>query len=301
LDKVPDRTLINGGGYIGVEILGVLHSLGSQLSIICRSKVLRHVESLITDTLLQQWKEEDIRAVEGYSITRIVKREEELVVYAKKTQKSENDNDENEIEVGVYDCVINATGRTPNTEISLEKTNVELDKNGHIISNHLEETSNKNTYALGDVVGKLLLTPVAIAAGRRLSERLFNPKVQPDYYLNYENVPTVIFSHPPIASVGLREDEAQIRYQNYGKGVKIYKSTFTNMFYALTDKKKKTVMKLVCVGDEEKVVGIHLFGMNVDEILQGFAVALKMGATKRDFDECVAIHPTAAEELVTLR
>lgn len=151
---------------------------------------------------------------------------------------------------------------------------------------------------------------VAIAAGRRLSERLFNGKH--DLFLDYTNVPTVVFAHPPVGTVGLTESQARKLHEKDGEKVRVYTSKFTNLFHALTERKTKTAYKLVCVGESERVVGIHLVGMGSDEMLQGFSVALKMGATKKDFgklhetsnqlqlDETVAIHPTASEELVTM-
>ncbi|EHI69386.1 putative glutathione-disulfide reductase [Streptococcus ictaluri 707-05] len=152
-------------------------------------------------------------------------------------------------------------------------------------------------YAVGDVNGKLALTPVAVAAGRRLSERLFNK--QTDMKLDYDNVATVIFSHPVIGSVGLSQEKAQ---EVYGKDkVKVYESRFTSMFTAVTSHRQACYMKLVTVGPEEKIVGLHGIGYGVDEMIQGFAVAIKMGATKKDFDNTVAIHPTGAEEFVPMR
>ena len=160
-----------------------------------------------------------------------------------------------------------------------------------------QNTSQVGIYAVGDITGKVELTPVAVAAGRKLSERLFNHK--PDEYLDYDNIPTVVFSHPPIGTVGMTEAQA---IEKYGRqAVKVYQSTFTAMFSAVTQHRQLTKMKLVCVGEEEKIVGIHGIGFGMDEILQGFAVALKMGATKKDFDNTVAIHPTSAEEFVTMR
>ena len=150
-------------------------------------------------------------------------------------------------------------------------------------------------YAIGDVTGREPLTPVAIAAGRRLSDRLFGG--QSDRHLDYENIPTVIFSHPPIGTVGLTEAAAA---QRHGAAVKVHTRSFVPLYHAITTRKPKTMMKLVTVGPEEKVVGVHVIGPGADEMLQGFAVALRMGATKRDFDDTVAIHPTSAEELVTM-
>jgi glutathione reductase (NADPH) len=151
-------------------------------------------------------------------------------------------------------------------------------------------------HAVGDVTGRRQLTPVAIAAGRKLADRLFGGK--PDSKLDYENVPSVVFSHPPIGTVGLTEGEAKSRY---GDGVKCYFSRFRNIYYAVTERRPVTAMKLVTAGSSERIVGIHVIGMGADELIQGFAVALTMGATKADLDRTVAIHPTAAEELVTMR
>ena len=149
----------------------------------------------------------------------------------------------------------------------------------------------------GDVTGQAELTPVAIAAGRRLADRVFGG--MRDRHLDYDVIPTVVFSHPPIGTVGLSEQEARERYPS--DTIKIYKSEFVSMFYALQDTKPQTAMKLVCVGPDERVVGCHVIGLGADEMIQGFGVAVTMGARKRDFDDTIAIHPTSAEELVTMR
>jgi len=195
------------------------------------------------------------------------------------------------------DCILYAIGRTPNTHINLEKVGVNLTSSGFIQVDEYQNTTSKNIYALGDVCGRALLTPVAIAAGRKLSDRLFGG--HEGAHLDYNNIPTVVFSHPPIGTVGCTEHEARNKYGT--ENVKIYKTTFTNMYHAVTKRKTKTSMKLVCVGKEEKVVGIHVIGIGADEMIQGFAVAVKMGATKKDLDSTVAIHPTSSEELVTMR
>jgi glutathione reductase (NADPH) len=150
---------------------------------------------------------------------------------------------------------------------------------------------------VGDVTGRAQLTPVAIAAGRRLSDRLFGG--QPDRYLDYDNIPTVVFGHPPIGTVGLTEEAARAQYGD--EAVTVFRSGFVPMYHALTTRKPRTDMKLVTVGPDKRVVGVHVIGPGADEMIQGFAVAVRMGATKRDFDDTVAIHPTSAEELVTMR
>jgi glutathione reductase (NADPH) len=174
---------------------------------------------------------------------------------------------------------------------------VKTNEQGYIDVDKFQNTNVKGIYAVGDNTGAVELTPVAVAAGRRLSERLFNNK--PDEHLDYSNIATVVFSHPPIGTVGLTEPEA---IEKFGAdNVKVYKSSFTAMYSAVTQHRQPCRMKLVCAGKEEKIVGLHGIGFGMDEILQGFAVAVKMGATKKDFDNTVAIHPTAAEEFVTMR
>uniref|UniRef100_A0A8C0SSZ6 Glutathione reductase, mitochondrial n=2 Tax=Canis lupus familiaris TaxID=9615 RepID=A0A8C0SSZ6_CANLF len=200
-----------------------------------------------------------------------------------------------------FDSIIssNCTEELENSGIEVLKYSqgIQTDDKGHIIVDEFQNTSVKGIYAVGDVCGKALLTPVAIAAGRKLAHRLFECKE--DSKLDYDNIPTVVFSHPPIGTVGLTEDEAIYKYGK--ENVKTYSTTFTPMYHAVTKRKTKCVMKMVCATMEEKVVGIHMQGIGCDEMLQGFAVAVKMGATKADFDNTVAIHPTSSEELVTLR
>ena len=191
-----------------------------------------------------------------------------------------------------------AIGRSPlSSELNLEAAGVEVDSRGYIPTDKYQNTNVKGIYAVGDVTGRLALTPVAVAAGRRLSERLFNGKV--DEHLDYTNVATVVFSHPAIGSIGYTEEEA---IKEFGEeNIKVYKSTFTPMYSAVTSNRQPSVMKLITLGKEEKVIGLHGIGYGVDEMIQGFAVAIKMGATKRDFDNTVAIHPTGSEEFVTMR
>jgi glutathione reductase (NADPH) len=200
-------------------------------------------------------------------------------------------------EITGLDCVLWAIGRAPNVaDLDLDGAGIRTDESGHVLTDEWQNTSSASVYAVGDVTGREALTPVAIAAGRRLADRLFGG--QPDRKLVYENIPTVIFSHPPIGTVGLTEDQARSRF---GDAVKVYRTEFTPLFYAFTGRKVKSAMKLVTTGKNENIVGCHVFGPGADEMLQGFAVAVRMGATKRDFDDTVAIHPTSAEELVTLR
>ena len=196
-----------------------------------------------------------------------------------------------------FDCVLLATGRRPNSAgIGLEALGVQFDDDGAIVVDEFEDTAVPGIHAVGDVTGKLELTPVAIAAARRLMDRLFGGRAGAK--LDYANVPTVVFSHPPLGTVGLTEEQARERHD---EAVKVYTSRFRPMLAALVDSPQRSLFKLVCVGEEERVVGIHLLGESADEILQGFAVALKLGVTKAQLDDTVAIHPTSAEEVVLMR
>ncbi len=199
------------------------------------------------------------------------------------------------------DCLIWACGRKPNVEgIGLESIGIRIsDRNGYIVTDEFQNCVGvPNVYSVGDVQGRVLLTPVAIAAGRKLANRLFGGSKHAQSKLSYENIATVVFSHPPIGTVGLTEAAA---IEKHGKeNIKVYTSVFTPMYFALTERKQKTAMKLVCLGKDEKVVGMHIIGDSSDEIIQGFAVAVQMGARKADLDNTVAIHPTIAEELVTM-
>ena len=196
-----------------------------------------------------------------------------------------------------FDCLLWAVGRAANVAgLDLGKAGVAVDDGDFVVTDGFQNTNVPGIYAIGDVTGRAALTPVAIAAGRRLSDRLFGGKA--DRRLEYSMIPTVVFTHPPIGTVGASEAEARAQY---GDAVKVYVADFTPMYHALTARKTHTDMKLVCVGPEQRIVGCHIIGTGADEMLQGFAVAIRMGATKRDFDDTVAIHPTSAEELVTMR
>jgi glutathione reductase (NADPH) len=222
-------------------------------------------------------------------------------------KKVTNDNGSKTITTQVGDmiyganAVIMAAGRSPNVEgLNLDKANVSLTETGYVQVDEQQNTTSPSIFSLGDVCGNVELTPMAIAAGRRLADRVFGKDLGAK--VSYNNVPTVVFSHPPIGTIGITEKEAIAKYGE--ENVRCYKSTFSNLYYGIfqveQSEKPKTKMKLICVGKEEKVVGIHCIGMGVDEMMQGFGVAMKMGATKADLDSCVAIHPTASEELVTM-
>ncbi|MEB8381043.1 glutathione-disulfide reductase [Acinetobacter junii] len=288
LSALPKTTAVIGSGYIAVELAGVLNALGSQVGLFIRKDLpVRRFDQFLSETLVEVMQTDGVK-IHTQAIPQKV---------TKNIDGSVNLHLENG-EVHKVDCLIWATGREPHTaNLNLDKANVQLNDRGYIEVDKFQNTTQKGIYAVGDITGKMELTPVAVAAGRRLSERLFNNK--PNEYLDYENIPTVVFSHPPIGTVGITEQEA---IEQYGEqSVKVYNSSFTAMYSAITQHRQPTKMKLVCVGEEEKIVGIHGIGFGMDEILQGFAVALKMGATKRDFDNTIAIHPTSAEEFVTMR
>ncbi|KAG2907552.1 Glutathione reductase [Phytophthora cactorum] len=273
LETLPKKVAVVGAGYIAVELAGVLNALGSDTSIFCRKEgVLRTFDDIVRTTLEDAMAKDGVHLRPHSNVARVEQAADgtKTLVLADGSKYSG------------YDVVIFAA------------------------VNEFQETSNSKVLAVGDVCGTPALTPVAIAAGRRLSDRLFGG--MNDAKVSYKNIPTVVFSHPPIGTIGLTEEQARRKYGN--DTIKVYTSRFVNMYYGLINEvdestgepkdKPKTAMKLVCAGKEEKVVGLHMIGMAADEILQGFGVAVKMGATKADFDNCIAIHPTAGEELVTL-
>jgi glutathione reductase (NADPH) len=283
----PKRAVVVGAGYIGVELAGVLHSLGTETTLVVRKeKPLRNFDDTISDTLVDIMAEEGPKLINHAEVTKVIKQNDNSLLVS----LSNGDNIET-------DTLIWAIGRAPaNDNIGLEHTDIKLDERGYIVVDEYQNTTAQGIYALGDNIGKIDLTPVAVKAGRLLSERLFNG--QTNAKMDYTLIPTVVFSHPPIGTMGLTEAEA---ITEHGKdNVKVYNSSFGAMYTAVTRHRQATTMKLICAGENEKVVGIHGIGHGMDEILQGFGVALKMGATKADFDACVAIHPTSGEEFVTL-
>ena len=289
LEQLPKRVAVVGAGYIAVEIAGVFNSLGAETHLFVRRHApLRNQDPLIVETLVE------VLAQDGIQLhTQAVPEEAVKNADGSVTLKLQDGRET------TVDCLIWAIGREPATDkINLEVTGVATNARGQIIVDKFQNTNVPGIYAVGDIIeGGIELTPVAVAAGRRLSERLFNNK--PNEHLDYNLVPTVIFSHPPICTVGLTEPQA---VEQYGaENVKVYKSSFTAMYTAVTRHRQPCRMKLVCAGENEKIVGLHGIGFGVDEMIQGFAVAIKMGATKADFDNTVAIHPTGSEEFVTMR
>lgn len=283
----PRRVAIIGGGYIGVELSGVLRALGSEVTLIAReARPLHHFDPLVSATLETEMRRQGIALALDSTVTALRECADGIAVQTSAGSVMNG-----------FDAVIWAVGRAPNTAgLALAAAGLHTQADGTIAVDDYQNTVVPGIYAVGDVTGRKPLTPVAVAAGRALAERLFDNR--PERKIDYDNVPSVVFTHPPIGTLGLTEPQA---YATYGDAVTIYETEFTSLRYALSDAGPRTAMKLVCVGATQRVVGIHLIGAGVDEMLQGFAVAVRMGATKADFDSTIAIHPSSAEELVTLK
>ncbi|WP_371193685.1 glutathione-disulfide reductase [Glaciecola sp. SC05] len=287
LPEQPKRVVVVGAGYIAVELAGVLHSLGTETHLLVRrEKPLRSFDDMLSDTLVEIMQE-DGPTLHPHTQVESIEKQPDGSLHIKLNGGRALD----------ADVLIWAIGREPATDkLKLENTDVQLDARGYVIVDEYQNSTAPKVYAVGDNIGNVELTPVAVKAGRLLAERLFNGKT--DAKMDYTNIPTVVFSHPAIGTMGLTEKEAIVRYGE--SNVKVYNSSFAAMYTAVTSHRQATKMKLVCAGSNEQVVGIHGIGFGMDEILQGFGVAMKMGATKADFDNCVAIHPTSGEEFVTM-
>jgi glutathione reductase (NADPH) len=287
LESRPQRVAVVGSGYIACELAASFLELGSHVEqFIRKDRVLTNFDVMLGKSLMRE-----VRA-RGMLIQERVVPSALRDVSGKKTLLAGDGR-----EFAGFDCVLWAIGRNANLDgLNWQAAGVETNAAGFIVTDDLQNTRVAGVYAIGDVTGRAALTPVAVAAGRRLSDRLFGG--MPTRHLDYNLIPTVIFTHPPIGTVGATEAEARAQY---GDAVKVYVADFTPMYHALTTRKTHTDMKLVCVGPEQRIVGCHILGQGADEMLQGFAVAIRMGATKADFDDTVAIHPTSAEELVTMR
>jgi glutathione reductase (NADPH) len=286
LRAAPRRVAVIGGGYIAVELAGVLHGLGSEVSQFVRARrLLQGVDEETADELANAMRAGGIELRRRQHVDAVSRGDDGYALTL----------GDGEVVRG-FDELIWATGRHPHSRgFGLEDIGVQLDADGYVVTDEWQTTSVDGVHAVGDVTARLALTPVAIAAGRRLSDRLFGGK--PQSRLDYENVPSVVFSHPPMATVGCSEEEARARH---GESVRVFRTRFRPMRAALAEHGQQSFMKLVCAGADERVVGIHILGLGADEMLQGFAVALKAGARKCDFDDTVAIHPTSAEELVLM-
>ena len=287
LEALPSRVAVIGTGYVAVELGGTLAALGARVSLFMRQeRLLRSFDVMLSAALMAELAADGVELVAHAVVAGV-----QAAGDGHRLVLSDGR------EFGDFDCVLWAIGRQPVTaDLGLERIGVATYDDGVVITDRFQATNVEGVYAIGDVTGREALTPVAIAAGRRLADRLFNG--QHERHLDYELIPTVVFSHPPIGTVGLTESAAR---ELHGDAVRIYRSSFVPLYHALTERKRRAEMKLVCVGEEERIVGLHVIGAGADEMLQGFAVALKMGARKADFDNTVAIHPTSAEEFVTMR
>ncbi len=288
LCAAPKRVALIGSGYIAVELAGVLQALGSAVEIFARgTRLLNSFDAELSELLAEDYRQSGVRIHFKHRLAAL-QRHGETQVQLCDAGGGMSD---------AFDTVLFATGREPNTDgLRLDEVGIAKDLRGYVQVDAFQATNVGGVYAVGDVTGQLTLTPVAIAAARRLMDRLFGG--QPDAKLDYRNVATVVFAHPPLATVGLTEAEARAQY---GDAVQVFRTSFRPMLYALGDIPQRSLFKLVCVGDERRVVGIHLLGEGADEIMQGFAVAMKRGITMDDLHDTVAIHPTSAEEVVLMR
>jgi len=289
LKRLPKRVALIGSGYIAVELASILNQLGSEVVLLLRhERPLRHFDESLGKMLMTIMTAQGIQLLPHHSVQEIKRDAKKKLTVVCGNNKS----------ISKLDAVLYAIGRTPQTaSLNLEAASVKVDPHGFVITDRNEKTNISHIYAIGDVTGKKLLTPVAIAAGRRLSARIFGKVKQAP--LDYDKIPTVVFTHPPVASIGLSEEAAVEKYGK--KRLSIYKTQFNSLFYSLSEEKIPTLIKLITLKPDEKIIGCHLIGKSADEILQGFAVAIHMGATKKDLDTTLAIHPTSAEELVTLK
>jgi glutathione reductase (NADPH) len=288
LQQQPECVAIVGSGYIAVELAGVLNALGSKVSLYLRKEhVLGEFDSLLQTTLMERLGQSGIE----------IRLRCQVMAIERNADGKLDLQDTHGVGMDDVDQVIYAIGRSAELgTLNLQNADVAITDRGFIESDLYQSTSQPNIFALGDVTGRAALTPVAIAAGRRLADRLYN--AQSDRHLDYELIPTVVFSHPPIGTIGVTEEAAR---DQYGERIRVYQTRFTAMYNSISGHDIPTAMKLVCLDEEEKIIGCHMIGPAVDEMLQGFAVAIRMGACKKDFDDTIAIHPTSSEELVTMR
>jgi glutathione reductase (NADPH) len=287
LSELPKRLLVVGGGYVGVEIAGIAQALGSEVTFAYRGDLpLPGFDAMLRECLLEQMRRSGLVLLEGFETQRVTRS-------TGGTMTVESDDGR---QVANLDAVLWAIGRTSDARTWVKAKGLAFDPWGFVCVDEFQCTNLPGLYAVGDVTGKACLTPVAVAAASRLSDRLFGGK--PEAKLDYDDIPTVVFSHPPIGTVGLSEAQA---FHRYGDRIRCYVKRFANLYSSVTQHEQVTAMKLVTLLPDERIVGIHAFGLGTDELMQGFAVALRMGARKADFDRTVAIHPTAAEEFVTLR
>ncbi len=285
LDAIPNRAVIVGAGYIGNEFAGIFHQLGAHVTLVNRSGViLRQYDAEIVERLMKISRAKGIDFRFHATLERLERlKNGALNVYLKDQEPLE------------ADLVLFATGRRPNTlELGLEKVGVELGQRGAVGVDKDARTSCPSIYAVGDVTDRIQLTPVAIREGHAFADRMFGNRQR---WLDYDCIPSAVFSHPPIAAVGLTEEEAKKKHGS----AKVYRSDFRPMKNVLANRDERALYKMVCHPETDVVLGLHLIGPDSAEILQAAAIAVRAGLTKRDFDETVALHPTMAEEIVLLR
>jgi glutathione reductase (NADPH) len=283
LAEFPESILVVGGGYIALEFAGIFAGLGAKTTLSYRGEIpLKHFDKDVREKLFLE-NQRHMTMLMNSNVIEIVRENNQLKVDFKEG---------NEINV---DCVLYATGRKPNTEgLGLENITVNTQANGTIEVDEHFQTNEPGVYALGDVVGRMALTPVAIAEGMVLASNLFNNSQDA---MNYENIATAVFSHPNVGTVGLSEEQAQQQYP----AIDVYESDFRHLKHTLSGNPERTYMKVIVDSETDKVLGMHMMGAEAGEIIQGLAVAMQCGVTKAQLDSTVGIHPTAAEEFVTLR
>lgn len=284
LESLPEKIVIVGGGYIAVEFAGIFNGLGIETTLLYRGDLfLRGFDQDLRHTLHEEMQKKGIKIRFNTNITKIEKSDENYIATL---------DDGSNLEAGQ---IMYATGRKPMTDnLGLEKVGVELDKKKAIKVNEDYQTSVPSIYAIGDVTDRVNLTPVALAEGMVLAKRFYNRE---ETNVDYSNIPTCVFSQPNIGTVGLTEEEAREKYN----AIDIYKSSFKPMKLSLSNSEEKTFMKLIVDKESDRIVGVHMLGPDAGEIIQGIGIAIKAGATKKVFDSTIGIHPTAAEEFVTMR
>jgi glutathione reductase (NADPH) len=306
IKTLPKKIVFVGAGYISVELAGIMNALGVETHMFIRGTTfLRKFDPMVQETMTKHYEEAGIIIHKEHpGIKEVIQLQPASSISDSSSKKLKLiSNDGSELECNELLWAIGRGAETRGMGIENLGPDFKLKDHGHIVVDEYQNTSIPGIYALGDVSGQAELTPVAIAAGRKLGNRLFGPVEYKNDKLEYDKIPTVVFSHPEIGTTGLTEPDA---IKKYGKeNIKVYHAKFSAMFFHVfppeEKKKEPTEFKIVCAGKEEKVVGLHILGKGVDEMMQGFGLAVKMGATKKDFDSCVAIHPTSAEELVTMR
>ncbi|ORY14152.1 glutathione reductase [Clohesyomyces aquaticus] len=316
IEYLPKKMAVVGAGYIAVEMAGMLNAIGVEVHMFLRGETfLRTFDPMVQDTMTKAYGDAGVIIHKGYPGFKKVERLDQVSPSVPDANAHERWADgpspnkqlritDNQGQTFECNELLWAIGRAPEVApLALDVPGIQLTGRGHIAVDEFQNTNVGGIYALGDVTGQSELTPVAIAAGRQLGNRLFGPPEVRQSKLSYDNIPTVVFSHPEVGTVGLTEPQAESKYGQ--ENVKVYKTKFVAMYFDVFNAEEKakhpTQYKIVCAGPDEKVVGLHILGEGSGEMLQGFGVAIKMGATKADFDRCVAIHPTSAEELVTMR